>query len=67
MLSKKARLRQWRQETFGDGEGPRGGFEMVVGEEDGVKATAEAEASNVHEGERKRKRKRKGKKSVGEA
>lgn len=35
-LSKKARLRQWRQETFGDAEGPKGGFETLVGAEEGA-------------------------------
>jgi len=32
-LSKKARIRQWRKDTFGDPDGPKGGFEMLVGEE----------------------------------
>ncbi|OTA32121.1 hypothetical protein BTJ68_07539 [Hortaea werneckii EXF-2000] len=32
-FSKKARLRQWRRETFGDVEEPRGGFERVLGKE----------------------------------
>ncbi|KAF1348282.1 Krr1-domain-containing protein [Lizonia empirigonia] len=35
-LSKKARLRQWRKDTFGDPEGPRGGFETLLGEEEAV-------------------------------
>ncbi|KAI7113752.1 hypothetical protein KC337_g18035, partial [Hortaea werneckii] len=34
-FSKKARLRQWRRETFGDVEEPRGGFERVLGRADG--------------------------------
>ncbi|KAF2464589.1 Krr1-domain-containing protein [Lindgomyces ingoldianus] len=34
-LSKKARLRQWRMETFGDEEGPKGGFELLLGDEGG--------------------------------
>lgn len=72
LLSKKARLRQWRQETFGDGEGPKGGFETILKEDEGEANTngdsrAEAEGGNVHEGERKKKRKRKGKKSAVEA
>ncbi|KAF2742140.1 Krr1-domain-containing protein [Sporormia fimetaria CBS 119925] len=33
-LSKKARLRQWRLDTFGDEDGPRGGFELLVGDEE---------------------------------
>ncbi|KAF1967344.1 Krr1-domain-containing protein [Bimuria novae-zelandiae CBS 107.79] len=71
-LSKKARLRQWRQETFGDAEGPKGGFETIINEdEDGVNGhagpSAGAEGGNIHEGERKKKRKRKGKNSAAEA
>lgn len=69
-LSKKARLRQWRQDTFGDAEGPKGGFETVVKEMEGDandRTEASAEGGNVHEGERKKKRKRKGKKSTTEA
>jgi protein KRI1 len=71
-LSKKARLRQWRQETFGDSEGPKGGFETILQNEEGdvngnVESRAEAEDGNVHDGERKKKRKRKGKKSAVEA
>ncbi|RMY48412.1 hypothetical protein D0865_08098 [Hortaea werneckii] len=34
-FSKKARLRQWRRETFGDVEEPKGGFERVLGAADG--------------------------------
>ncbi|KAH7066020.1 hypothetical protein FB567DRAFT_599805 [Paraphoma chrysanthemicola] len=30
-LSKKARLRQWRKDTFGDEDGPKGGFETILG------------------------------------
>jgi protein KRI1 len=30
-FSKKARLKQWRRETFGDAEEPSGGFERVLG------------------------------------
>lgn len=71
-LSKKARLRQWRQETFGDAEGPKGGFETIINEEEGganghAAPQAEKEGGNIHEGERKKKRKRKGKKSAAEA
>ena len=32
-LSKKARIRQWRKDTFGDPDGPKGGFEMLLGDE----------------------------------
>ncbi|KAF2640638.1 Krr1-domain-containing protein [Massarina eburnea CBS 473.64] len=69
LLSKKARLRQWRKETFGDAEGPKGGFELLVGEEGGVdrgvsagRGKGGAEEVLVKEGDRKkRKRKNKGK------
>ncbi|KAF2199974.1 Krr1-domain-containing protein [Delitschia confertaspora ATCC 74209] len=77
-LSKKARLRQWRLETFGDEEGPKGGFEVLLGEE-AAAATApreypkkkkdrEAEVGEdgIKEGERKKK-KRNRKRKAGEA
>ncbi|KAF2178980.1 Krr1-domain-containing protein [Zopfia rhizophila CBS 207.26] len=62
-LSKKARLRQWRAETFGDEEGPKGGFEVLLGDD------ARAERNNdgkdvgegsvdIREGGGKRKKKR---------
>jgi protein KRI1 len=65
-LSKKARLRQWRLETFGDPEGPKGGFEVLVGEEEGYpsqkQAGAKDEDVNIKEGgSKKKKRSRKGK------
>lgn len=73
-LSKKARLRQWRQETFGDAEGPKGGFETIIAEGDegsyGGARDADGDVDmNIREGREdgKRKRKRKGKKSAGEA
>ena len=69
-LSKKARLRQWRQETFGDAEGPKGGFETIIKEAEGDaddKTGASMDGGNIHEGERKKKRKRKGKKATAEA
>lgn len=68
-LSKKARLRQWRLDTFGDEEGPKGGFEMLVGEEEPEPARKEkkrkSEAGEVDivegdgEGKKKKKRSRK--------
>lgn len=61
-LSKKARLRQWRQETFGDAEGPKGGFETLLGDEAGV--VANEDISNVVEGDGKRKKKRSRKRKV---
>ncbi|KAK4548627.1 hypothetical protein LTR36_009537 [Oleoguttula mirabilis] len=72
-FSKKARLRQWRKETFGGkGEEPVGGFERVVGggegggyaggyegaEVGGGLAGGEGEGG-VKEGERKKKRRSK--------
>lgn len=65
-LSKKARLRQWRTETFGDAEGPKGGFELVLEDEDATQNQNETKGSaedgvNLKEGKRKKKRSRKGK------
>ncbi|KAH7392908.1 KRI1-like family C-terminal-domain-containing protein [Pyrenochaeta sp. MPI-SDFR-AT-0127] len=57
-LSKKARLRQWRQETFGDPDGPKGGFETILGDDADVGTGSKAEGSNVVEGDGKRKKKR---------
>jgi protein KRI1 len=62
-LSKKARLRQWRQETFGDADGPKGGFETVLGDE--IDAPPKADSSNVVDGEGKRKKKRSRKRKAG--
>ena len=66
-LSKKARIRQWRTETFGDPEAPKGGFEVLLG----------GEAANVDEGKKtddlvdiregKKKKKRSRKRKAGEA
>jgi len=65
-LSKKARIRQWRKDTFGDAEGPKGGFEALVGEEtaapsgDGPvkekKKKKEESEGNIVEGEKKKKK-----------
>jgi protein KRI1 len=51
-LSKKARLRQWRKDTFGDEEGPKGGFGVL----DGAAEPMEIDGSNVIEGEKKKKK-----------
>jgi protein KRI1 len=59
-LSKKARLRQWRKETFGDEDGPKGGFEVIDGAE-----PMEIDGSNVIEGEKKKKKKRSRKRKAG--
>lgn len=73
-FSKKARLRQWRKETFGKGEEPEGGFEKVLGggveemEVDGAtggrNATGGEGESGVREGERKKKKRSKKRKTV---
>ena len=70
-LSKKARLRQWRQETFGDAEGPKGGFEMLVGNEEPAapvrhhkKRKVEETEGGIIEGEKKKKRRSRKKKSA---
>ena len=68
-LSKKARLRQWRKETFGDAEEPGGGFERVLGGggggvADGVKKTgADGDGRGIREGERKGKKRKRSKKA----
>ncbi|KXT02709.1 hypothetical protein AC578_5426 [Pseudocercospora eumusae] len=63
-FSKKARLRQWRKETFGNADEPTGGFENVLGtveegDESQKKRKKKAEDANVVEGKRKRKRSKK--------
>ncbi|KAJ4312101.1 Kinetochore protein Spc24 [Neodidymelliopsis sp. IMI 364377] len=69
-LSKKARLRQWRQETFGDAEGPKGGFETLLGDEapEPVRHTkkrkVEETEGGIVEGEKKKKRRSRKKKSA---
>ncbi|KAL6702417.1 Kinetochore protein Spc24 [Coniothyrium glycines] len=55
-LSKKARLRQWRQETFGDADGPKDVFETVVGNE--AAEPGGDRATNTVEGDDKKKKKR---------
>lgn len=61
LLSKKARLRQWRKDTFGDEDGPKGGFEAFAGGEAPGKAMDldGAAVSNIIEGGKKKKRSRK--------
>ncbi|EMD01140.1 hypothetical protein BAUCODRAFT_21083 [Baudoinia panamericana UAMH 10762] len=68
-MSKKARLRQWRKETFGREDEPAGGFERVLERALGGHGNGEAlerkrkaddgeGAGNVVEGERRKKRRR---------
>ncbi|KAF2269066.1 Krr1-domain-containing protein [Lojkania enalia] len=67
-LSKKARLRQWRKDTFGDEEGPKGGFEVLLGSEVGnVDPPAKASLDNgidIREIEGKRKKRSRKRKSA---
>lgn len=70
-LSKKARLRQWRQETFGDAEGPKGGFETLLGNQEAEpvrhekkKRKVEETEGGIIEGEKKKKRRSRKKKSA---
>ncbi|KAJ8110140.1 hypothetical protein OPT61_g6937 [Boeremia exigua] len=69
-LSKKARLRQWRQETFGDADGPKGGFELLLGDEEPAAPTkhkkrrVEETEGGIIEGEKKKKRRSRKKKSA---
>lgn len=69
-LSKKARLRQWRAETFGNEEGPQGGFELLLGDEAEAEVPqkkrkhvdAEEGGVDIREGEKKKKRRSRKKK-----
>jgi protein KRI1 len=62
-LSKKARLRQWRKDTFGDEEGPKGGFEVLDGP---AGEPMEIDGSNVIEGEKKKKKRNRKRKAGAE-
>jgi len=60
-LSKKARIRQWRKDTFGDPDGPKGGFETLLGEEEAAAPRRDNRDngnndSNIVEGEKKKKK-----------
>ncbi|KAH9827446.1 protein kri1-like [Teratosphaeria destructans] len=79
-LNKKARLRQWRKETFGKEDEPTGGFERILGgasstntvQLDNEKERKETSAANLddenmREGERKKKRRSKKKAKTGES
>ena len=56
-FSKKARLRQWRKETFGKTDEPTGGFERVLGDVDAAPGGEPAGDAS------RRKKKRKSKKT----
>lgn len=70
-LSKKARLRAWRKDTFGDEEGPKGGFEILLGDETMVvpmpkessrkdkNKEAVEDGVDIREGEKKKKKRSK--------
>jgi protein KRI1 len=63
-LSKKARLRKWRMDTFGDEEGPKGGFELLLGDEaeavnGGASKPEKADEVDIREGDGDGKRKKK--------
>lgn len=61
-LSKKGRLRQWRKDTFGKPDAPEGGFEVVLGGNEGGGAeprTKKGEDGDVKDGDRKKKRSKK--------
>ena len=73
-LSKKARLRAWRTETFGDADGPKGGFETILGDEAEAmeidhRKSKKKDAGDVDiregEGDGKRKKKRNRKRKAG--
>ncbi|QSZ30579.1 hypothetical protein DSL72_000135 [Monilinia vaccinii-corymbosi] len=61
-LGKKARLRQWRKETFGNEDGP----EIIIGPDAGEGADA-MEGVEIPEKKKKKKRSRKDKGAVGKA
>jgi protein KRI1 len=63
LLGKKYRLRQWRQETFGDMNGPS--FDGAVGTGANVDAANDAGFENIVEGEGKKKKKRSRKRKGG--
>lgn len=59
-LGKKARLRQWRKETFGSEEGPQKSFAEVLARQDRKSELNNGNGSHTQEGKRK-KRSRKSK------
>jgi protein KRI1 len=69
-LSKKARLRAWRQETFGDEDGPKGGFAenatTIAAPGDELNEDAEIDIREG-DGKKKKKRNRKRKTAAAEA
>jgi len=56
-LGKKARLRQWRQDTFGNEDGP----EITIGSNGDVKVEDGVGGVDIVEGKKKKKRSRKSK------
>ncbi|KAF2767770.1 Krr1-domain-containing protein [Teratosphaeria nubilosa] len=78
-LGKKARLRQWRKETFGKEDEPAGGFGRILGgasnanaaelggEKQKETSAADGVDENVREGDRKKKRRSKKKAKTSES
>ncbi|CAK3898253.1 ribosome biogenesis kri1 [Lecanosticta acicola] len=67
-FSKKARLRQWRKETFGQIDEPTGGFERILGGAPaGHGAAMSKDEGNAKDGARKKKRSKKRKGEDGKA
>ena len=68
-LGKKARLRQWRKETFGDEEGPQQNISDFVPSQVQRSTSMQANgdtAVDIHEGPKKKKRSRKSKSKTAE-
>lgn len=58
-LGKKARLRQWRKETFGNEEGPQKRLGDLVDAQAGPEVAGGDQSADVREGKKRRKRSRK--------
>ena len=58
-LGKKARLRQWRKETFGNEEGAQKTFGEVLTAQAGPEVTGGDQTVNIREGKKRKKRSRK--------
>ena len=58
-LSKKARLREWRKDTFGSEEGPQNTFAEVLAGQDRKPELNEGNGIHINDGKTRRKRSRK--------
>jgi protein KRI1 len=65
-LGKRARLRKWREETFGNEEGPQFDAPKDVSVTVGEQSVGIEDEVKLKDGERKKKKKRRGKKAGGE-